>query len=191
MPGRRTPLRHSDSGGRRASDNAGLSYAGVSPPVPWGVRSSRRKRHGDRHEGVLGATRGKARQEADVAKFLEGGRSLVEDEPDTTAWFAVRLSDPRSSAYSGNGMRAFGLLFAASLLAALAFGAVAPNGAQAHRSRCHQAHTCPSDHATYRWYGRAGGRLGRWLCVHRLADERNATFRIRVVYGGRTYYCKR
>ena len=32
-------------------------------------------------------------KEADVARFLEGGRSLVEEEPDTTAWFAVRLSN--------------------------------------------------------------------------------------------------
>ncbi len=32
-------------------------------------------------------------KEADLAKFLEDGRTLVEDEPDTTAWFAVRLSD--------------------------------------------------------------------------------------------------
>jgi hypothetical protein len=28
-----------------------------------------------------------------VARFLEGGCSLVEDEPDTTAWFAVRLGE--------------------------------------------------------------------------------------------------
>jgi hypothetical protein len=79
----------------------------------------------------------------------------------------------------------------AALFAALAFAAAAPNQAQAHRHPCHRAHTCPSDHATYRWYGRAGGRLGRWLCVHRFADERNRTFRIRVRYGGRVYYCKR
>jgi quinol monooxygenase YgiN len=32
-------------------------------------------------------------KEADVAKFLDGGRALVEDEPNTTAWFAVRLGD--------------------------------------------------------------------------------------------------
>jgi quinol monooxygenase YgiN len=32
-------------------------------------------------------------KEADVARFLETGRSLAEDEPDTTAWFAVRLGD--------------------------------------------------------------------------------------------------
>ncbi len=30
-------------------------------------------------------------READVEAFLESGRSLVEDEPDTTAWFAVKL----------------------------------------------------------------------------------------------------
>jgi hypothetical protein len=34
-------------------------------------------------------------KEADLAKFLEGGRSLAEDEPDTTAWFAVRLGESR------------------------------------------------------------------------------------------------
>jgi hypothetical protein len=38
---------------------------------------------------------------------------------------------------------------------------------------------------------RLAGRLGRWLCVHRTAEERNRTFRIGVVYGGRVYYCKR
>ena len=32
-------------------------------------------------------------KEGEVASFLEGGRALVEDEPETTAWFAVRLSD--------------------------------------------------------------------------------------------------
>lgn len=69
-------------------------------------------------------------------------------------------------------------LAAIVLSAGLTFAVVVPNQAQAHRSRCHQAHSCPSDHATYRWFGRAGGRLGRWLCVHRSADERNSTFRI-------------
>jgi quinol monooxygenase YgiN len=32
-------------------------------------------------------------REEDVARFLAGGSSLVEEEPDTTAWFAVRLGD--------------------------------------------------------------------------------------------------
>ena len=30
-------------------------------------------------------------KEQEVADFLEGGRALVEQEPGTTAWFAVRL----------------------------------------------------------------------------------------------------
>ena len=32
-------------------------------------------------------------KEAELARFLEGGQSIVEDEPDTTAWFAVLLGD--------------------------------------------------------------------------------------------------
>jgi hypothetical protein len=32
-------------------------------------------------------------REEDLARFLEGGRSLVEEEPETTAWFAVRLGN--------------------------------------------------------------------------------------------------
>jgi quinol monooxygenase YgiN len=32
-------------------------------------------------------------KEEDVASFLESGRTIVEDEPETIAWFAVRLSD--------------------------------------------------------------------------------------------------
>jgi len=31
-------------------------------------------------------------REDEVQSFLESGRALVEDEPDTIAWFAVRLS---------------------------------------------------------------------------------------------------
>jgi hypothetical protein len=34
----------------------------------------------------------------------------------------------------------------ATLFAALAVATGAPDQAQAHRSRCHQAHTCPSDY---------------------------------------------
>ena len=81
-------------------------------------------------------------------------------------------------------------LAAAALFAALAF-MVIPNQTQAHRHPCHRAHSCPSDHATYRWRGRIGGVTARWLCVHRFAEERNRTFNRRVRYGGRVYYCKR
>jgi hypothetical protein len=57
------------------------------------------------------------------------------------------------------------------------------SGALMHQSGCHRWHSCPSDHATYRWRG--------LRCVKPSADERNSTFRIRVRYGGLTYYCKR
>jgi hypothetical protein len=63
--------------------------------------------------------------------------------------------------------------------------------ANAHRHGCHRAHSCPSDHATYRWRGTIGGVTARWLCVYRFAEERNRTFNRRVRYGGRVYYCKR
>jgi len=33
----------------------------------------------------------KAGKEADVENFLRGGLALVEEEPATTAWFAIRL----------------------------------------------------------------------------------------------------
>jgi hypothetical protein len=35
----------------------------------------------------------KAGREEDVATFLESGGSLVEEEPETIAWFAVRLGN--------------------------------------------------------------------------------------------------
>jgi hypothetical protein len=67
-------------------------------------------------------------------------------------------------------------------LAALALG-FAAGPASAHQSGCHRWHTCPSDHATYRWHG--------LLCVKPTARERNSTFRKRVVYQRLVYYCKR
>lgn len=73
-----------------------------------------------------------------------------------------------------------------ALVAAVVFCGVAVlrvDGASAHRHGCHPAHTCPSDHATYRWRG--------MLCVKPTSDKRNATFRKRVVHAGLTYYCKR
>jgi hypothetical protein len=47
------------------------------------------------------------------------------------------------------------LLVLVGVLAALVLvvGSVRTDSANAHRSRCHQNHTCPSDHATYRWRG--------------------------------------
>jgi quinol monooxygenase YgiN len=44
-------------------------------------------------KGLLVPLEAKPGREEDVARFLEGGSSLVEKEPETIAWFAVRLGD--------------------------------------------------------------------------------------------------
>jgi quinol monooxygenase YgiN len=41
--------------------------------------------------GLLVRLEAKPGKEADVERFLEGGLALVNDEPDTTAWFAIRM----------------------------------------------------------------------------------------------------
>lgn len=41
--------------------------------------------------GLLVLLEAKPGKEADVANFLRGGLSAVEEEPATTAWFAIRL----------------------------------------------------------------------------------------------------
>jgi len=40
--------------------------------------------------GLLVTLEAKPGREADVQRFLEGGLALVNEEPDTTAWFAIR-----------------------------------------------------------------------------------------------------
>ncbi len=76
-----------------------------------------------------------------------------------------------------------------AVLAALAVSAFAvgyyADPASAHRARCHQAHDCPSDHATYRWGPKS------LLCVKPTSDKRNASFGTRVKYAGLTYFCKK
>lgn len=42
-------------------------------------------------KGLLVRIEAKPGKEADVESFLEGGLSLVDEEPDTIAWFAIRL----------------------------------------------------------------------------------------------------
>jgi hypothetical protein len=79
---------------------------------------------------------------------------------------------------------AVGVLFALGVLAASL-----PRVAEAHRSGCHRSHSCPSDHATYRWRQPSTGQM--LLCVAPYADERNSTFGTRVAYQGRTYWCRR
>ena len=41
--------------------------------------------------GLWVPLKAKPGKEAEVEAFLEGGLALANDEPDTTAWFAVRL----------------------------------------------------------------------------------------------------
>ncbi|MBA2316726.1 MAG: antibiotic biosynthesis monooxygenase [Euzebyales bacterium] len=41
--------------------------------------------------GLLVRLEAKPGKEADVEEFLNAGLSLVQDEPDTTAWFALRM----------------------------------------------------------------------------------------------------
>jgi quinol monooxygenase YgiN len=41
--------------------------------------------------GLFVPLEAKPGKEEEVESFLEGGLSLVEEEPDTTAWFAIRL----------------------------------------------------------------------------------------------------
>jgi quinol monooxygenase YgiN len=43
--------------------------------------------------GLWVLLKAKPGKESDVAAFLESGAAIVEDEPATTAWFAVRLDD--------------------------------------------------------------------------------------------------
>ncbi len=43
------------------------------------------------HEALFVRLEAKPGKEADVEKFLHGGLSLVEKEPQTIAWFALRL----------------------------------------------------------------------------------------------------
>ena len=45
--------------------------------------------------GLYVPLKAKPGKEAEVEAFLEGGRALVDDEPDTTAWFAIKLSESR------------------------------------------------------------------------------------------------
>ncbi|MGB8004964.1 MAG: hypothetical protein WCF27_11985 [Gaiellaceae bacterium] len=88
-------------------------------------------------------------------------------------------------------MRKPGLVLTTSVLALAGFalaGAVA-QGASSHRSGCHGAHTCPSDHHTYVWSDLTTGLS--WDCVEPGAGEYDAAQDTTViVYESLTYYCR-
>lgn len=65
-----------------------------------------------------------------------------------------------------------------------AFG-YAAEPASAHRAHCHLKHECPSDHATYRWGPQ------HLLCVKPTSENRDASFKMRVLYSSRAYLCQR
>lgn len=71
----------------------------------------------------------------------------------------------------------------AGVVAVASVWGIAATPAAGHRSGCHRWHSCPSDHATYRWHG--------LLCVAPYSDKRDSTFRKQVRYEGRAYDCKR
>jgi quinol monooxygenase YgiN len=43
--------------------------------------------------GLFVPMKAKPGQETEVERFLESGRAMVDEEPDTTAWFAVRMGE--------------------------------------------------------------------------------------------------
>ncbi len=47
----------------------------------------------DVNTGLLVRIEAKPGREAEVESFLEGGLSLVNEEPNTTAWFAIRMGE--------------------------------------------------------------------------------------------------
>src|SRR3954447_16021439 len=69
-------------------------------------------------------------------------------------------------------------------LALLAAG-VALSGT-AHRSPCHSAHSCPSDHHSYVWFDAAGQG---WDCAKVGAPEVTAADTQRIYYAGLAYRC--
>jgi hypothetical protein len=71
--------------------------------------------------------------------------------------------------------------------AAAALLVLAP--AAAHRSGCHRAHTCPSDHHTYVWVDPRDGKP--WDCAEPGAPEYDpARDTTTIVWDGRTYHCR-
>src|ERR1700761_8322449 len=83
--------------------------------------------------GLLVTLEAKAGREDELASFLTGALPLVQREPDTTAWFAIRLGPARFGifdAFPGDGGRdahLAGQVAAALMQAAPALLAEAPN----------------------------------------------------------------
>ena len=87
---------------------------------------------------------------------------------------------------SGEAVKRIGvsfIVFVGLAASAIVFGySAAP--ASAHRAWCHQQHTCPSDHASYRW------GPNKLLCVKPTSEYRTDKFKTRVSYDGQLYLCE-
>ena len=83
-------------------------------------------------------------------------------------------------------MRRSAVILLVLALALLAAG-VALSGT-AHRSGCHAAHSCPSDHHSYVWFDAAGQG---WDCAKLGAPEVTAADTQRIYYDGLAYQCHR
>ena len=82
-------------------------------------------------------------------------------------------------------MRRPGVILFVLVLALLA--ARVAVSADAHRSPCHLAHSCPSDHHSYVWFDTAGHG---WDCAKVGAPEVTAADTQRIYYGGLAYQCR-
>src|SRR5438874_966873 len=81
-------------------------------------------------------------------------------------------------------MRRPGVIIGVLVLGLLAAGAGL--SANAHRSPCHTAHSCPSDHHSYVWFDAAGQG---WDCAKVGAPEVTAADTQRIYYAGLAYQC--
>jgi len=73
--------------------------------------------------------------------------------------------------------------------AGFAFALALAGGANAHRSGCHAAHSCPSDHHTYVWTDPGTGLM--WDCAEPGAPEVDPSLdTTTIVWEGLTYYCR-
>jgi hypothetical protein len=81
-------------------------------------------------------------------------------------------------------MRRPGVILLVLVVALLAARVAVP--AHAHRSPCHLAHSCPSDHHSYVWFDAAGQG---WDCAKVGASEVTAADTQRIYYGGLAYQC--
>jgi hypothetical protein len=96
------------------------------------------------------------------------------------------VSRPKRSLLSRKDMRRPAAILLVLVLALLA--ARVGLSADTHRSGCHAAHSCPSDHHSYVWFDSAGQG---WDCAKVGAPEVTSADTQRIYYDGLAYQCQR